>query len=330
MSNLRLLFVDDTPSNLHIVEAYLEPLPIELHLSEQGQDAIALCTTHHFDAIFMDVEMPGMSGLDAAVIIRKQSTAPIIAMTGHSAEHFKQQNLAKNFNGFLGKPFNDTQLIKSINTYCGTLLEATTPNTALTHTNSQCAIGPLDMHAVNQRLKNNTQLIHKILASFANNNQNTYQHFCNALNAHDWTTAKRIAHTLKGGGGNIGANSLANIGAELEKLCEHKIHPSAAQLLNLKANIETVIAQCQCLITENTPPPSILKNTTDSSPKAIKAAMEAILTNLYSDVGLAQDQLDELEQNNPTNSDITQLVALFNEFKLDDVSANIHHYLAAH
>ena len=67
---VKLLLVDDDPSNLLALQAILEPLQQELMLAQTGTDALRLCLEHDFAAILLDVRMPEMDGFETAEMIR--------------------------------------------------------------------------------------------------------------------------------------------------------------------------------------------------------------------------------------------------------------------
>jgi CheY-like chemotaxis protein len=264
MTNPHILFVDDTASNIHIAQAYLEDLEITIHTAQTGDNAIDIAQRKPIDLIFLDLEMPVLDGFSTARAIRDFSPVPIIAMTGYSEDAVAKKLREMQFNGFLGKPFNSTELIAQINQYCETqfpadglnakISNATTNNHRLSDADcfSDAAGDVLDLVAVNQRLKGNTKLIHRILLSFAHSNTHTYKAFCEALDQKDWVIAKRIVHTLKGGGANIGAMELSKLSEELEQCCATRSLPQANQLLALDKIISKTIVTCRAVVNGNT------------------------------------------------------------------------------
>ena len=69
-----------------------------------------------FDLIFMDIEMPTMNGYEASQQIREQETnlkltpTPIIGLTGHTEEQYKQEALAAGMNDILSKPYRKVDI----------------------------------------------------------------------------------------------------------------------------------------------------------------------------------------------------------------------------
>jgi PAS domain S-box-containing protein len=86
---VKLLLVDDDPSNLIALQATLEPLEQELMLADKGEDALRYCLDHQFAAILLDVRMPGMDGFETAALIRSRKSSrhtPILFLTAYRSD----------------------------------------------------------------------------------------------------------------------------------------------------------------------------------------------------------------------------------------------------
>jgi signal transduction histidine kinase len=82
---VNILLVDDEPANLHALQAVLEPLEQNLITASSGTQALRRVLEHDFAVILLDVQLPDMSGIDAAAMIRERErsrTTPIIFLTG--------------------------------------------------------------------------------------------------------------------------------------------------------------------------------------------------------------------------------------------------------
>jgi two-component system sensor histidine kinase BarA len=111
---LRVLVVDDHPSNLLLMRAWLSDYGIEVECAESGHEAVHLALQKPFDLVFMDIQMPGMNGVEAAQAIRAGEKhgqrVPIVALTAHAMKA-GQDNVQNGIDDYLSKPLQDAQLL---------------------------------------------------------------------------------------------------------------------------------------------------------------------------------------------------------------------------
>src|SRR5688572_17018496 len=105
----RILLVDDRPANLRVLEAILEPLRCEVVTATSGQEALRLVLALDVAIILMDVQMPGLDGLETATLIRERERSrhiPIIFLTADigDQEHVLRGYALGGFD-YLRKPF---------------------------------------------------------------------------------------------------------------------------------------------------------------------------------------------------------------------------------
>jgi PAS domain S-box-containing protein len=115
-SRLRILVAEDHPINQTLAVRLLESLGHEAAVAENGRAAMERCAKEPFDAVLMDVQMPGMSGIEATRAIRAAEQAqglprlPIIAMTAHVLPGDRAQCQAAGMDGFVTKPITGGRL----------------------------------------------------------------------------------------------------------------------------------------------------------------------------------------------------------------------------
>lgn len=112
-----VLMVDDQPANLYSLSDYLIYRGYQLITAEDGETAIALAQQEHPDLILMDMQMPGMGGLEATRQIRSlPDTAhiPIIALTALAMPGDRERCLAAGVNDYVSKPVRMKQLIAAM------------------------------------------------------------------------------------------------------------------------------------------------------------------------------------------------------------------------
>ncbi len=104
---LRVLVVDDEPVNREIAAIQLEDAGCVVETAEDGVIAVEMAKRNTYDLFLMDLQMPGMNGLEATRKIREMpnfSTTPIIAMTANAFVEDRDRCLAAGMNAHLTKP----------------------------------------------------------------------------------------------------------------------------------------------------------------------------------------------------------------------------------
>jgi CheY-like chemotaxis protein len=117
----RLLVVEDNLVNQKVVTAVLRKRGFAIELANDGREALAkLESGVDFDLILMDVQMPGLDGLEATRIIRKDQrwkALPIVAMTAHAMTGDKERCLEAGMNGYISKPVHPSHLLATVDEF---------------------------------------------------------------------------------------------------------------------------------------------------------------------------------------------------------------------
>ncbi len=113
--DIKVLIVDDNAVNRKVARGFLKPYEFELAEAESGPEAIELVRDKRYDIIFMDHMMPGMDGIEAAQIIRRDcgenGAAPaMIALTANAMEGMREHFLQCGFQDFIAKPLDRKEL----------------------------------------------------------------------------------------------------------------------------------------------------------------------------------------------------------------------------
>jgi signal transduction histidine kinase len=112
LAGLHLLVAEDNAVNLQVVVAMLEGLGATVECALDGAQAVARCRTGRFDALLLDIQMPGMDGYEAARRIRAEGAheLPIIAVTANAMATDRDLALAAGMNDHLPKPLTQEAL----------------------------------------------------------------------------------------------------------------------------------------------------------------------------------------------------------------------------
>jgi signal transduction histidine kinase/ActR/RegA family two-component response regulator len=111
----KILLVEDSPDNAFLISLYIKPLLVEIHLATDGLQAVKMATQQDYACILMDIQMPGLDGLEATRRIRKQGfKKPIIALTAHALASEAAKSFEAGCNLHLTKPIDRNLLINTI------------------------------------------------------------------------------------------------------------------------------------------------------------------------------------------------------------------------
>ena len=116
---LRILLAEDVPANQKVVRAILAKRGHKIDLANNGREALDAHLRGNYEVILMDVQMPGMDGLQATAAIRSsrapgKSSIPILAMTAHAMRGDRERCLHAGMDGYLTKPIDAADLIAQI------------------------------------------------------------------------------------------------------------------------------------------------------------------------------------------------------------------------
>ncbi len=122
LARLRILVVEDNATNRLIVTRMLESLGARVDIAEDGERGVEATRSDAADLILMDIQMPGIDGVEATRRIRALGGAaaatPIIALTANVLTHQRAAYLAAGMNGVVGKPFSPALILAEIASVC--------------------------------------------------------------------------------------------------------------------------------------------------------------------------------------------------------------------
>jgi two-component system, sensor histidine kinase len=115
LAGMNLLLVEDSVDNEALMSLYLLNAGAKIEVARNGFEAIEAATNKSFDVILMDVQMPGLDGLEATRRLRAQGYAqPIIALTAHALPEEIEKSLSAGCNSHVTKPISRANLIRAI------------------------------------------------------------------------------------------------------------------------------------------------------------------------------------------------------------------------
>jgi DNA-binding response OmpR family regulator len=111
---LKILIVDDNQDNLFLLKNWLaKKNNIEILTSSNGLDAVALFETEKPEVVFLDIQMPGMNGIEVLEEIRsRDGNCTVIMMTAYGSEDIAVQSMKQGANDYLSKPIDYRRILK--------------------------------------------------------------------------------------------------------------------------------------------------------------------------------------------------------------------------
>ncbi|MCB5161700.1 response regulator [Marinomonas algarum] len=200
-----ILLVEDNITNQHVIAEIFNSMGISVKVANNGKEAVEYVLNEPVDMIFMDVQMPVMSGLEATEIIRQHYTSeqlPIIALSAGVTDNEFEQSERVGMNTHVPKPIDLDKLMSVVVEYW--------PQTVCSLTPDQLqAFDEFDLSNTAYKWLGDTAYL-KVLASFLKEFGGIIQ-----LTSHDEKAA--FVHKLKGASGNVGATALHDVCARYEK-----------------------------------------------------------------------------------------------------------------
>ena len=138
-----ILAVDDNLANLRLVTTLLQDLDVPVLAASSGEEAVHMVRTHKVDMVFMDIQMPGMNGLETTRHIRSIPDlrhVPVIALTAHAMADERRTLLNEGMNDYQTKPISLQQLAECIQRWTG--FNATIPTYSKTISGPQENLQP--------------------------------------------------------------------------------------------------------------------------------------------------------------------------------------------
>lgn len=104
-----ILVVDDEALNVEVIRRHLAPLGFGVTGAASAEEGLALLASRPFDAVILDIVLPGMSGLQALSELGRAG-APILVITGHADAEIEKDARLLGAAGFLAKPLDFEEL----------------------------------------------------------------------------------------------------------------------------------------------------------------------------------------------------------------------------
>ncbi len=213
----RVLLVEDNELNRFVATELLGDVAgMDVALAGNGHEALAQLREARFDLVLMDIQMPGMDGLQCTRLIRADEAfarLPVIAMTAHATAGDRDKSIAAGMNDHVDKPFEPAQLFEVMLRW---LAPAGPVAAAAPVAREAPAPGPVvDFELGLRRCLGRPELYHKIVGRYLRQRGTSGNEIRAALDAGELQAGARHAHTLVSTASMLGAPALAALAREL-------------------------------------------------------------------------------------------------------------------
>lgn len=212
---LSVLVAEDNPVNQRLAVALLARKGHKVTVAETGFEVLAAMDRSRFDLILMDLQMPGMGGLDATHKIRERERATgthvrIVAMTAHAMPGDRERCLAAGMDDYLTKPIDSKRLYDALGRVSDVALAGVPFQSVLSW----------DRADVLRRLDGDHALLTEIIRLFLDDAPRLVEEIRVAIDSGDARRVQSTAHRLKGAAGNLAASNVAEAARKIEVIGE--------------------------------------------------------------------------------------------------------------
>jgi len=246
---LLILVVDDNQINRLVARRMLERTGNTVHLAGSGAEALELLQVNDYALVFMDVQMPGMDGLQTTAAIRRAEglrssrDIHVVAMTAHAMKGDRERFLEAGMNDYLPKPLSMENLQAALRRF----VEASaTPPARAPGIQEQTVASALEREEALRRFADDVELYQEAADDYLRSSPGKLEAIEQALRGGDCEEAMLHAHSMKGNSATLGAILCAETAEDLETACRDKAMDRAWSLLaTLRQRFSEVAALLQ-------------------------------------------------------------------------------------
>ncbi len=258
-----VLLAEDNKINQQVAQELLGQAGLKVTIADNGKEAVAWLGKETFDAVLMDMQMPEMDGYEATHAIRQNpefKDLPIIAMTANVMAGDREKCLEAGMNDHVAKPIDPDKLFATLVQWIPPREFAPHPTDTEPPASVQAGeMLPADLDGIDietglKRVGGNRRLYQKLLMDFYQDHRKDDQSIREAINSDNVDVAQRIAHTIKGVSGSIGAAELHRDAENLETALKERDAASYDEFLaDLKRSLRQVMQGLIMLSTAQKP-----------------------------------------------------------------------------
>ncbi len=224
---LRILLVEDNIVNQKVALGMLRKLGYPAQAANGGNEALEILNEGEFDLLFMDIQMPGLGGLEATKKIRAGEAGegnrevPIIAMTAHATRQDRKNCLAAGMNDYIPKPISSE------------LIHEAMLRVMATGELDSSEVVPQEFSMANliTKMEGDVDLAVEIVSLFMDDSRKRLQTIVGAIENYDFGFVAQEAQSLEGGALNVHAGIIVALAQDLVQAANAKQQEYATSLV---------------------------------------------------------------------------------------------------
>jgi PAS domain S-box-containing protein len=227
LAGVTILVAEDSIDNQELIGIMLSKAGAKVVFAENGRIAVDKAQSDFFDVILMDLNMPEMDGYEATRLLRSRGyDRPILALTANVMSDDKERCLAAGCNDHLGKPINYMQMIRTVAWHAGKVIPESADIVQVIKENH----AGNDNEIISQYVDDPD--IMPILGGYVERLGDQVDEMRSALSNARFEDLHRLAHRMKGSGGNYGYTMLTDAAKLLEDAAQAQDLQSAGEALH--------------------------------------------------------------------------------------------------
>ena len=262
LAGRRVLVVDDNALNREVASEFLTSVNMHVDAVASGEEALGALALANYDAVLMDVQMPGMDGPATTREIRRNPAwahLPIVALTAQARVEDRETSLKAGMTAHLTKPVDEALLYKTLaDIFAGVAAPGSLRNGAAGLRVAAGGGSKVDFGTALRLVGRDPNRLARLLAGFVKDFSETPGQLAVALSSDDLGEAAALAHRVKGPAGYLRADALVQLAADVEDAARDGAGDLAREhAVAFNRELETVLAAVRARIAEGPSPEAV-------------------------------------------------------------------------
>lgn len=236
LTGKNVLIVEDNELNRFLAVTILKKWNANIHIAENGEEAVSAVKNKEIDIVLMDIQMPVMDGVAASIAIRNElkSNVPIIALTANALESEKEKCWQAGMNEYITKPYNPEYLLEKIII----LID----NASSSEEN---IVENISLQSLSELMNGSKDQMIRMTAVFLEQIERHFQELKFALNENDLNQISEITHKLKSSFKLFGLNKTGGLLERIEQkakaLDRKELHAELQVILSMQPRLTFLV-----------------------------------------------------------------------------------------